>query len=315
MGNTCWSFIRSSDQLLQTGRIPACLEIIYSLWENDDENFTSNMTMGEVYEKTCDYLLRRYLRKFHRLYTFALVGRDIYREPNAIAFGHLERLAFDATKSHRLTISGREITAVAGSLFLFVLQIGLLIPQTRNPPSVLLENVYYFVHRSFQEYLCARYMIRILESSDSVQQRTEVLRFITYEKYSRDVRNTFRLFFELERSISCTDGFWSAVDSEPRDMIGFRSRIAHWFPNGTCIFSSEDQLKIKKRRSDVILAWISNKDRRAHDFGNTYIFDWFFGVIDDKHWRDAWREDLFIEPPPKAAIFCLICGQQRTLML
>ena len=165
-GNECWLFIKDSSQLKQTACIPACLEIICSLWESGKVRLDIGMTEGELYQKMCDHLLQRYLLKFHRMCNSSLVGRDMYREPNAVAFAHLERLAFEATKSHRLTISGKEITNVAGSQSLSVLQVVLLIPQTRNPPSVLLENVYYFVHRSFQEYLCARYMIRILESSD-----------------------------------------------------------------------------------------------------------------------------------------------------
>ncbi|CAF3924431.1 unnamed protein product, partial [Rotaria sp. Silwood1] len=32
--NQCWSFIHKSEQLLETARIPACLEIICSLWGN-----------------------------------------------------------------------------------------------------------------------------------------------------------------------------------------------------------------------------------------------------------------------------------------
>ena len=109
----------------------------------------------------------------------------------------------------------------------------------------------------------------------------------------------------MKRSTSCTDDFWSAVDSEPRDLIGLRhcSRVAQWFLDGSSTFSSEDQLKIKKRRSDVILAWISNKGRRAHDFGNKYIFEWFVDATGYQCWLDAWREDLFIEPPSKRRYF------------
>jgi GTPase SAR1 family protein len=104
-GNACWSFIRYSEQLLHTARIPACLEIICSLWESGKVRFDTGMTIGQLYQKMCEYLLRRYLLKFHSRCYSALVGRDIYQEPNAVAFAHLEYLAFKAIESHKLTIS------------------------------------------------------------------------------------------------------------------------------------------------------------------------------------------------------------------
>jgi hypothetical protein len=277
----CWLFILSSEQLLQTAHIPACLEIICSLWDSSRKNFGSDMTIGQLYQKMCEYLLQRYLLKFHGQCPSALAGRDIYQEPNAMAFTHMEHLAFIATQSNRFRVTGDNIKSVAGPLFRSVLQIGLLIPSNQNPSPILDDNIYYFVHRSFQEYLCARYMIRTLTSSCSKEQEKEVFQFITYEKYNRHVQHTFRLFFELKRTDSCTNQFWSAVDSEPRDLVGLRhfSRISQWFPLGTCALSTEDELKVNMRTTDAIIAWISRNDRLAHDYANTYLFDWFDDVL------------------------------------
>ncbi|CAF1195211.1 unnamed protein product [Rotaria sordida] len=158
-----------------------------------------------------------------------LAERDIYPEPNAIAFLHLEQLAFQAKKFDRLTISGREINSIARFLSLSVLRIGLLVPERQKSSHFYNENIYYFIHRSFQEYLCARYMFKILKSSISNEQMMEMRQFITREKYNRRIRDTFRLFFQLELSTLCIDHFWSAVDSKPRDLVGLRHyfRIAH----------------------------------------------------------------------------------------
>ncbi|CAF2182082.1 unnamed protein product, partial [Rotaria magnacalcarata] len=95
------------------------------------------------------------------------------------------------------------------------------------------------------------------------------------------------------------------VDSEPRDLVGLRhcSRIAQWFPKGTCLFSLDDKRKIDQRTTDIILAWISNKDRRAHDYANIYIFEWFADVIDYQYWLAAWKEDLFMENSLKRRYF------------
>jgi hypothetical protein len=301
----CCSFIDESEQLRETAHIPACLEIMCSLWESGKEISECGITMGELYQKMCEYLLRRYILKFHGQCTSSLARRNVYEQPNAIAFTHLEYLAFEATKLNRLTISNDELGKINNSSFLSVLQIGLLIPKTRNPSPILIENIYYFVHQSFQEYLCARYMIRALSSIDSKEQEKEVIQFIIDQKYNRRLQNTFRLFFELKRSISCTDKFWSAVDSEPRDLVGLRhcSRISPWFPNGSCGFLPEDEENINKRTIDAVITWISKEDRRAHHFSNVYLFEWFDRVVDKGYWLTAWEKDLFMEDSLKRRYF------------
>jgi hypothetical protein len=301
----CCSSIREIGQLREAARIPACLEIICSLWESGQEEiFELGMTTGEIYEKMCEYLLRRYLLKFHRQCTSALARRNVYEHPNAIAFTCLEHLAFKMTKSHQFMISGDELGDVADSLLPSVIQIGLLIPKNPNPSDVLVANTYYFTHRSFQEYLCARYMIRALSSVYSEEQKKEVIQFITDEKYNRNLENTFRLFFELKRSPSCTDQFWLAVDSEPRDLVGLRhcSRIIRWFPNGTCGLP-EDEDEINKRTIDAVRKWILNKDRRPHEFSNTYLFEWFSRETDHPYWLTAWEEDLLENDSSKRRYF------------
>ncbi|CAF4685743.1 unnamed protein product, partial [Rotaria sp. Silwood2] len=231
--------------------------------------------------------------------------KDIYPEPNAMAFLHLEQLAFHATKFDRLTISGREIPSIAGFLSLSVLRIGLLVPERQKSSSLHDESFYYFIHRSFQEYLCARYMFKIWKSSISNEQMMEVRQFITHEKYNRRIQETFRLFFELKLSTLCIDHFWSAVDSEPRDFVGLRhySRIAHWFPSGICESSPENQEKIYQRVNKAILARICNRNRHPHDVANTYLFETFANVTGDQCWIEAWKEDLYIEDPSKRRYF------------
>ena len=301
----CWSFLRYSDQLRQTARIPACLELICILWDSCKCSLDIGITIGHLYEKMCEYLLLRYLLKFHGKCRSALAGGDIYQHPDAMAFSHLEKLAFEATKLRTLTISRDHIENLTGKKeFISLRQIGLLIPKEEDLSRVSTEKVYYFIHRSFQEYLCARFMIRALMSTCSNDQKT-VIKFITDEKYNIQLQNTFRLFFELKRTSLCMDNFWKAVDSEPRDLVGLRhcSRIIQWFPYGSCIFTFEDEQNINKRTLDPILAWISNTNRLPHDYSNTYLFEWFESVIDGPYWLRAWEKDLIIKDSLKRRYF------------
>ena len=299
----CWSKICLYEKLKETVQIPACLEIVCNLWEYDENIFKLDMTMGELYQKMCESLLRRYLLKVYNQNTSAIGEKDLYQHPNAEAFLHLVSLAFRATKSHQVTVSGKEIANVAGSPFLCVLQIGLLKTKNKKASRILEQNNYYFIHRSFQEYLCARYMINALSSMYSKKQKKEVIRFIADEKYNRDLQHTFYFFFMLQPSVKCSDRFWSAVDSEPKDLVGIRhcSRISRWFQDGLCGLSEEE--KVKMRTIDTVKKWVSNTKRRAHDYGNTYLFEWFADVTDDQCWLEAWMNDLFIDDPSARRYF------------
>ena len=252
----------------------------------------------------CGYLLRKYLLKFHGICTSALASKDILEHSSAEPFRLLEYLAFIVAQSKRFAISGKDISDITGPLFMDVLQTNLLKQKSRDHSPVLAENSYYFIHRSFQEYLCARYMRRELTSTCEEKQK-EVITFIADRKYYRQMRETFQFFFDLKRSEACIKAFWSAVDCEPRDLIGLRhfSRMMQWFSRGTCVLETEDQTNIDRRTIDVIKRWILNKDRRPHNCANIYLFDWLFRVISEQIWLDAFEEDLLIEDPSKRRYF------------
>ncbi|CAF5008366.1 unnamed protein product [Rotaria sp. Silwood1] len=301
----CQEFVFHSYQLQKVARIPVCLQLICILWDsNQTKELDTIEKAGQLYEKICEYLLRRYLLKFHGLYTSALASKSVFEHPNAEAFKLLEYLAFIAAQSKTFAISGEQISNITDKLFMDVLQSGLLKQKSKDHYPVLAENVYYFIHRSFQEYLCARYIRRELTSTCEEKQK-EVIRFIADHKYFRWMGQTFQFFFDLDRSDSCMKKFWSAVDCEPRDLIGLRhfSRMIQWFPDGTCVLGTEDEKNIDRRTIDVIKSWILNKDRRPHDSANIYLFDWSIGVISEQIWLNAFEEDLFIENPLKRRYF------------
>ncbi|CAF2475183.1 unnamed protein product [Rotaria sp. Silwood2] len=291
--DACWSFVRYSDRLLPVVSVPVCLEILCILSEKRPYDLEIGMSVGQLIESMCGYLLRRYLLKFHGLSNSALHRQDVFQHPNAKVFTYLEYLAFISTQSHEFAVNGDEILNVAGALFLSVIQVGLLQQNSRDPYRTLLENTYFFIHRIFQEYLCARYMRRALTSNDS-NVRKLLVKFITENKYNRSMRDTFIYFFDLKRTNICMKQFWSTIDREPRDLIGLRhcSRIINWFPAGICGFPFDED-EVRKRTIDIIEKWILNEQRWPHDFGNTYLFEWFDSVIDEIIWLKAWRNDLF----------------------
>ncbi len=387
---SCWRCICGSVHLKEVVQFPACLEIICSLW-NNDEVFEKSTTIGEIYQKMCELLLRRYLFKFHKQDTSSVAGENIYQLPNAIPFTHLELLAFKTTKDHEFTVRGKELIGIGETASLSVLQIGLLKSENQTAHRIIERNKYHFVHPSFQEYLCARYMINALsliylrelekefirftiERENEMVQFTnerekevsqfmngreeevihlmnkrdeevfqfmkqreekgirfmkereekvircmkergkeriqimkkaeeEVIQFISDEKYNRSLKHTFQLFFELQPSMECINQFWLAVDSKPRDLVGIRhcSRIIGWIREQIC--GSPEEENIKKRTIDIVQEWMFNKDRKAHYFGNKYIFEWFVDLTHHENWWKAWKEDLFIDDLSKRRYF------------
>ncbi|CAF1358829.1 unnamed protein product [Rotaria sordida] len=301
----CKTFVFHSDQLQKVACIPVCLQLICILWNsNHTKELDTIEKAGQLYEKICEYLLRRYLLKFHGLCTSALASKDVFEHPKAEAFKLLEYLAFIAAQSNKFATSGEQIWNITGRLCMDVLQSGLLKQKSGYHSPILAENVYYFIHRSFQEYLCGRYMRREL-TLNCVKKQKEVIRFIADHKYFRRMRQTFQFFFDLDRSDSCMKEFWSAVDCEPRDLIGLRhfSRMMQWVLDGTCVLETGDKKNIDRRTIDVIKRWILNKDRRPHDSANIYLFEWSIGVISKQVWLDAFKEDLFIENSSKRRYF------------
>ncbi|CAF4982787.1 unnamed protein product [Rotaria sp. Silwood1] len=273
-------FVLNSPQLQKVAHIPVCLQLICILW---DSNQTRGLNIikkaGQLYEKMCEYLLRRYLLKFHGLCTSALASKDVFEHSSAKPYRILEYLAFIAAQSNTFAISGEQISNITDQLFMDVLQSGLLKQKSKDHSPVLVENVYYFIHRSFQEYLCACYMRRELTST-CVEKQKEVIRFLADHKYFRRMRQTFQFFFDLDRSDACMKEFWSAIDREPRDLIGLRhfSRMMQYFLDGTCVLETEDKTNIHRRTIDVIKRWILNKDRRPHDSANFYLVEWSIDV-------------------------------------
>ena len=301
----CQEFIFNSYQLQKVACTPVCLRVICMLWDsNQTRGLNTIKTAGELYKKMCEYLLRRYLLKFHGLCTSALSSKGIFEHSSAEPFRLLEYLAFIATQSNTFAIRGEQVSSITGRLFMDVLQSGLLKQKPRDHSPILDENLYYFIHRSFQEYLCARYMKRELTSTCEEKQKG-VIRLIADYKYYRRMRETFQFFFDLDRSDACMKEFWSAIDCEPRDLIGLRhfSRMMQWFPDGTCVLEAKDKANIDSRTIDVIKRWILNKDRRPHDSANIYLFEWSVDVISEQIWLDAFKEDLFIENLSKRRYF------------
>ncbi|CAF3435491.1 unnamed protein product [Rotaria sp. Silwood1] len=110
-----------------------------------------------------------------------------------------------------------------------------------------------------------------------------------YQNFLTSNLGNFQKFYTFFAVVnSCTEKFWSAVDCEPRDLIGLRhfSRIMAWFPYGSCGFAFDDENKINERTINVIQEWILKKDRRPHDFANAYLFEWFADVIDKQETQD-----------------------------
>jgi hypothetical protein len=221
------NFLRSKQSIWGVAHIPVNLEIICSLWSNEDWSEIEQLTITILYTKMTEWLCRRYLKtNDNQISQLSQTEIDQHCQKE-LAF--LESLAFNAMESYTIIIRSSILKKALHEAKVslqerpHILNMGILKSVNKQGIGnrIEMEKDHYFVHLSFQEYFAARYLITALKCS----QTEKVTKFIKCQKYNQ--RYTL-LFTFAAGLLSESDAkpsfevFWNHILGEPLDLVGIR---------------------------------------------------------------------------------------------
>ncbi|CAF0866181.1 unnamed protein product, partial [Didymodactylos carnosus] len=221
------NFLKSNPNIWGVAHIPVNLELICSLWGDTDWSKMKTLTVTALYDKLIEWLCRRYLTKENSKYG-RITKKAVYaRCHKELEF--LESLAFNAIECNTILLQPTllQTTEIETDCSLDnypqLLNIGILKSYDHKPTGsqIEAEKQHYFVHLSFQEHFAARHLVKTLTSTKS----QTAIQFIKNNKYNQRFALVFifasGLLTQSEYKASM-DAFWSAVQSEPLDLVGLR---------------------------------------------------------------------------------------------
>jgi hypothetical protein len=223
------NFLGKNPRIWGIVHIPVNLELICSLWCNNDWSETNATSMTTVYDKMIEWLYRRHLKQLN-ISSNQMTKEDVYAHCHKeLVF--LESLAFHGMKSQSIILPPKllKIAFKESECSLqhqrHLLNIGILKSLDYKPigTSIEVDKNHYFVHLSFQEHFAARYLVRALNGA--ADQQKIAIDFIKSQKYNQRFELVFTFASGLlndndtEQSINL---FWETLLGEPLDLIGLR---------------------------------------------------------------------------------------------
>ncbi|CAF1229678.1 unnamed protein product [Adineta steineri] len=221
-------FLQSNQSIWGVAHIPVNLELICSLWSNEDFIETKGLTITSLYTVMIEWLCRRYLsipnKKIQNL------SKDDVSQRCEKELAFLENLAFNGMKCNsiilRPTLLKEALNEEKISLHdhPHILNMGVLKSFNKQGIDTQIETDkdHYFVHLSFQEYFTARYLIKAIKDYLTHQ---EEIKFIQREKYNQRYALVFAFLSGLSSEADtniCLNNFWELILTPPMDLLGIR---------------------------------------------------------------------------------------------
>ena len=265
-------FLRSNASIWGVAHVPVNLELLCSLWSDQNWPETQRLTITRLYSTMTDWLCRRYLTA-QSVSIQQLSTTDVHEQcEEELRF--IQTLAFDAMKSNMILLrptllkTAMETTKISRQKYSRTLNMGILKSVSTQGVGTQVEKNkdHYFLHLSFQEYFAARYLSNALQTS----QTEESIEFIRQQKYNQ--RHTLLFSFTAgllseNRNESCLDLFWDTLLGPPVDLIGIR----HMQLAITCMEEIDDTSMVSRR--SILLEWIIQCLQCSFDEQNSVIRD------------------------------------------
>ncbi|CAF1103130.1 unnamed protein product, partial [Didymodactylos carnosus] len=221
------SFLQLNPSIWGIAHIPVNLELICSLWSNQDWSETKTWTITALYDKMIEWLCRRYLIKQKEIpieKVKLMRKRQVYENcKNELAF--LERVAFKGMESNAIILrpalldEAENETNVLLEDYPHLLNIGILKSIGHGPigHQIEIDKCHYFIHLSFQEHFAARHLVNTLTND----KHESAIDFIKKQKYNQRFTLVFKFASGLLTKCKCPppiNTFWDTILCEPRDL-------------------------------------------------------------------------------------------------
>lgn len=244
--------------------IPINLYLICSIWEEIKDKLLKKqeetITLSFLYNEVTNYLMKRYLNKFGYDNYNNLEDEDIHDLSRYILF---EKIAFEGIKEGKVVLMEKMLKQLirdpAGRNeedFIKDLKslkdIGLLKYTGENAENDQ-DRQYYFLHKTFQEFLAASYIVRLLSSDDN-QKILRGKKFVEENKYNSIYEQTmlFIAGISSQKSEIASQHLWDSLTGTKVDLF----RIKQTFLITQCL--EEGLLNINLNNKDVVVNILKN---------------------------------------------------------
>ena len=224
-------FLESNPRLWGIAHIPINLELICSVWSNNDWSETKTMTTTLMYDKVVEWMCRRYLEKYRDFPSVklnAMRRNQLYKKCKT-ELEFLESLAFLGVVKNtiilrpKLVEDAEDESGCSTAEHPNLLNIGIL--KSFSPmgtgTQVEVDKDHYFVHLSFQEYFAARYLVNDFKHDNG----GKAIKFIQDHKYQQRLRYVLTFMSGLLADYGdekCINAFWDTIMGHPVDLIGIQ---------------------------------------------------------------------------------------------
>ncbi|CAF2202436.1 unnamed protein product [Rotaria magnacalcarata] len=167
--------LKSNSSIWGVAHIPVNLELICSLWSNNDWTETTVLTITVLYDNIIEWQCKRHLAR-QNIEHKHMTKQAVYKRCD-VELQFLERLAFKAMDYNKIMLTPAILIEAENDIGCCdvdleqLLKMGIL--KSYDDKAIGTQNQtekqHYFVHLSFQEHLAARHLLSILMSTDKVK--------------------------------------------------------------------------------------------------------------------------------------------------
>ncbi|CAF1206937.1 unnamed protein product [Adineta steineri] len=256
-GQNLFRFLQTNQSIWGVAHIPVNLELICSIWSNEDFIETKELTITSLYTVMIEWLCRRYLSMPNK--KIQNLSKDEINQRCEKELAFLENLAFNGMKSNSIILRPNLLRKALNEEKIslrdhpHILNMGILKSFNKQGIDTQIETDkdHYFVHLSFQEYFTARYLIKALKRSSTHQV---AIKFIQREKYNQRYALVFTFLSGLSSEDDtniCLNIFWELILRPPIDLLGIR----HMQLVISCLEETSNQSTIPQYT--LLMEWIA----------------------------------------------------------